>query len=118
MPDSRMPPTRAATQIELTLRPPPTWGGAREGAGRPRTGSAGVLHAARPALARRHPVHVTLRVLPHVWSLRSRRSFRVVEAALRGVLPRTGFGIVHFSVQGNHVHLIAEAADAPSLSRG
>jgi len=77
-----------------------------------------VPHAARPALARRHPAHVTLRVLPHIWSLRSRRSFRIIEAALRGVFPRAGFGVVHFSVQGNHVHVIAEAAGAASLSRG
>jgi len=31
---------------------------------------------------------------------------------------RFGFRLVHFSVQSNHMHLIAEAEDARSLSRG
>jgi len=38
---------------------------------------------------------------------------RVVAAANRAV-----FRVVHFSVQGNHIHLIVEAHDKPSLSRG
>jgi REP element-mobilizing transposase RayT len=77
-----------------------------------------VSHRARPALARRFPVHVTLRVLPHVWNLRGRRSFRVVERALTSGGNRLGLRICEFSVQGNHLHLIVEAEDMGSLSRG
>ena len=35
---------------------------------------AGVAHRTRPALASRFPVHVTMRVRPEVWNLRSRRA--------------------------------------------
>jgi REP element-mobilizing transposase RayT len=69
-------------------------------------------------LAARFPVHVTLRVLPHVWNLRSKRSFRVLGTALSRGGDRFGMRVCEFSIQGNHVHLVVEAADAPALSRG
>lgn len=95
-----------------------TWGGARKGAGRPPKGeAAGVSHLRRPALSRRHPVHVTLRIGAGVPSLR-RALFGKVRGALAEGQERFGFRLVHFSVQSNHVHLIAEAADRRSLSRG
>jgi REP element-mobilizing transposase RayT len=64
------------------------------------------------------PVHVTLRVCQHVWSLRSRRSLRVFEEALVRVFARPDFRVVHFSLQGDHVHLIVEADGAKALARG
>jgi len=63
-------------------------------------------------------VHVTLRVLPHVWNLRSGRGFRVLGAALSRGSDRFGMRICEFSIQGNHLHLVAEATDAHALSRG
>jgi len=96
-----------------------SWGGRRAGAGRPARGRvAGVSHLSRPALSRRHPVHVTLRVIAGLPSLRVWRLFVQVQAALGQGQQRFGFRLVHFSVQSNHLHLIAEAADGRSLSRG
>jgi len=95
-----------------------TWGGARKGAGRPPKGdAAGISHLRRPALSRHHPVHVTLRLVPGVSSLRGPLFCKVRDALADGQ-ERFGFRLVHFSVQSNHVHLIAEAADRRSLSRG
>ncbi|HEX9575864.1 MAG TPA: hypothetical protein VF994_17340 [Myxococcales bacterium] len=105
-----------AKQLKLDLR---TWGGQRKRAGRkPKGARAGVPHASRPKLAARHPVHATLRVLPHVWNLRSRRCFSAIAAAFAGGRERDGFRLIQFSVQGNHLHLVVEARDAESLSRG
>ena len=105
-----------ARQLGLDLG---TWGGKRKGAGRKPAGArAGVPHQHRPALSPRHPAHVTMRVLPHVWNLRSRRAFRAIELAFASCKERDGFRLVHFSVQGNHLHLIVEARDAERLSRG
>jgi REP element-mobilizing transposase RayT len=59
-----------------------------------------------------------MRVLPHVWNLRSRRAFRAIGRAFACSKDRDGFRLVHFSVQGNHLHLIAEARDAQRLARG
>jgi REP element-mobilizing transposase RayT len=50
-----------------------------------------------------------------VWNLRSRRSFRIVEKALFAASARFA-RVCHFSVQGNHIHLIIEAADKRALS--
>ena len=63
-------------------------------------------------------MHTTLRVLPHVWNLRSRRAFRALGRAFAGGKQRPGFRLVHFSVQGNHLHLIVEADDEMQLARG
>src|SRR5207245_318842 len=49
---------------------------------------------------------------------RSRRAFRALEKAFREGCNRFGFRVTHFSVQGNHVHLMVEAEDKHSLARG
>lgn len=75
-------------------------------------------HLRRPTLAARHPVHVTLRVGPGVGYLRSQRRAEVLAQAFRDAQLRFGLRIVHYSIQGAHLHLIVEAAGAASLSRG
>jgi putative transposase len=63
------------------------------------------------------PLHVTLRMAPHVYNLRSRRSFRVIEASLRIGGDRFNVRVVRFSVQGNHIHLLVEAPNPRALAR-
>jgi REP element-mobilizing transposase RayT len=63
------------------------------------------------------PLHVTLRMAPHVYNLRSRRSFRVIAAALRVGGDRFDVRVVEFSVQGNHIHLLVEASNRRALAR-
>jgi REP element-mobilizing transposase RayT len=95
-----------------------TWGGARKGAGRkPRGESAGVAHRSRDELERCLPIHVTLTMAPSVYNLRSRRSFRVIEKALWVGADRFGVRVVEFSVQGEHIHLMAETDDRLALGR-
>ena len=108
--------TRTAQQLGLEFR---TWGGARKGAGRkPKGDRPGVSHLRRPRHCRHHPLHVTLRVQRGVRSLREHSLFRVVRQALAAAKQRFDFSLVHFSVQRDHLHLIAEASDRPALSRG
>jgi REP-associated tyrosine transposase len=73
-----------------------------------------VAHVARSVDAR-HPLHVTLRVRPEVWNLRSRRSWKVLRRAFYACLPREGSRVAHFSIQGNHIHLLVEADDRAKL---
>jgi REP element-mobilizing transposase RayT len=56
-------------------------------------------------------------VLPHVWSLRSNRSFRALSRCFYVARDRLGCRITHFSLQGNHAHLIVELTDEPALAR-
>lgn len=95
-------------------------GGKRAGAGRkPRVpGRSSSQHKRRPALDRRHPQHVTLRVVGAVGYLRKPHMYRAIRTALVAVIERQDFGIVHFSVQGNHIHLMCEAEDRNALAAG
>ena len=96
-----------------------TWGGRRKGAGRKPAGARSrVVHRRRPVLKARFPVHVTWRMREGVWGLRTRRCFGALARAFWGGANRFGFRLVHYSVQGNHVHLLVEARDERSLSRG
>lgn len=107
-----------STQRRLPLKARIVHGGRRPGAGRkPRGVRAGVSHAQRPAIRARHPVHVTMRVLPHVPSLRGREPYHIVRAAI-ALTSQSAIAIVHFSVLGNHLHLIVEADSNGALSRG
>ena len=74
-------------------------------------------HLSREEFAPRHPVHATLRVRRGCWNLRSHRAQRVLEAAFHAGRDRFGFRLVHFSIQGNHLHLLVEAAGKESLAR-
>jgi hypothetical protein len=53
-----------------------------------------------------------------VWNLKSPRAFAVVRQALSEGGERFGIRICEFSMQGDEVHIIAEADDARSLSHG
>jgi REP element-mobilizing transposase RayT len=57
-------------------------------------------------------------VLPHVCSLRGPRAFGAIRQALLAGSERFGMRVCEFSVQGNHLHMIAEAEDGRCLSRG
>ena len=85
--------------------------------GRPKTGHAGVSHLRRVELSRRHPVHVTLRTVGGVPGLRRQRTVSAIEAAFRQARVRFGMRIVHYSIQGNHLHLLVEADDKAALSK-
>ena len=68
-------------------------------------------HLRRPSFAPRHPVHVTLRLLSGVGFLRAFSRVRAIEQALREIKHRSGMRVVHYSIQGNHLHLIVEIDD-------
>jgi putative transposase len=114
-PSARPKRQRRPVQLELPMR---TWGGKRAGAGRkPASGRAGVPHRARPMHSKRHPIHVTMRAERRVPNLRRQGLFAELRRDF-GRASRASFRVVHFSVQSNHVHLLVEANDRASLSRG
>jgi hypothetical protein len=51
-------------------------------------------------------------------TLRQGRSHQVLLRCLAAAADRHGLRILHYSAQGNHVHMICEAENARSLSRG
>ena len=81
-------------------------------------------HLTRAALASRFPVHVTMRIQRGLPGLRTRETYRVLCRAFDKARERAGrleggvFRLVHYSVQNDHLHLICEARNRESLSRG
>ena len=108
---------RRSTQLALGLRDRPKWGGCREGAGRKRGPNFGLPHVSRERFTRL-PVHVTVRMQSDVPSLRTVTIVRAIERTFAAGCARPGFRLVHYSLQGNHAHLIVEAVDRDALGRG
>jgi REP element-mobilizing transposase RayT len=103
-------------QQALDLR---TWGGTRRGAGRKPKGERSMgAHRRRERFRGVRPVHVSLRAAPHVWNLRSERSFTIVHGALADARRRPGFRVVQYAIEGNHLHLVVEADGSSRLSVG
>ena len=106
----------AARQLTMEFR---SHGGRRAGAGRkPGSARPPVHHVKRPAVPRRCPTHVTLRVRRGVPSLRSRRFICAFRTTLREACERGEFRVCHYSIQRDHLHLLVEAAGKEALGRG
>ncbi len=94
-------------------------GGKRKGAGRPPKGKrAGTTHEARPEVEARYPLHIVLRLVPEVGSMRRDKMYEAVREASVVVAVRERIRIVHISIQATHIHLLVEADSKLALSRG
>ena len=79
--------------------------------GRKKDPNSGVSHATRPRLTGATPVHVTLKISAGMPSLRSAREAAQIRIAIQRMHERGGARVVHYSIQGDHMHLICEAED-------
>jgi REP element-mobilizing transposase RayT len=101
---------------QLTIFPR---GGAQRGAGRkPKGERALVPHVKRERVTRHDPVLVTTHLAPDLPNLRRERTLVTLRRAFSAGSDRFGFRLVEYSVQSNHLHLIAEGPDARAISRG
>lgn len=66
----------------------------------------------------RRPVHVTVRLADGLARLRGREVARVLRHAFVHGCDKGVFRICHFSIQGNHIHLVCEAQSAAALAMG
>ena len=78
--------------------------------------SSRVPHETRPEV--NGPLHVVLRIRRGLPGLRTPRALRRLERAFRAGKEKLGFGLVHYSVQHDHVHLVVEARSKERLARG
>jgi REP element-mobilizing transposase RayT len=93
-------------------------GGPRPGAGRPRGPRPRVLHRERAAVPGECPVHVTLRIRADLPSLREGRFVKEWRRSLAEAAERGSFRVNHYSLQGDHAHLIVEAQGKHALACG
>ena len=99
-------------------------GGRRKGGGRKKSPDSGVSHLKREKVTERTPVLVTLKLKEELPDLRRPAEYGVIRKALEKACRRPGrsrmggFRVVDFVILGNHEHLIVEALNNDSLSRG
>src|SRR5262245_25822335 len=93
-------------------------GGPRPGAGRPRGPRPRVLHRKREQIPPSCPVHVTLRVRSDVPSLRTGAVVHEFRRSLAEACERGNFRVNHYSLQGDHAHMIVEARSKQALANG
>jgi len=103
--------------VQLPLRPR-TWGGAREGAGRKKSDRAGVPHRPRAKVKKKTALHVTVRLVREVRSLRRFKLAPAMRRAFAATKRKDGFRLCQFSIQRDHLHLACEADSNEGLSRG
>ena len=89
-------------------------GGKRKGAGRKPNGfRAGAPHKKRGTLKGRCPVHVVMRIVAAIGSLRRRNMYKALREASITTALREDFRIVHISIQRTHVHMLVQAGCPP-----
>jgi len=92
------------------------WGGKRRGAGRPNQ-SGTVHHMKREDVDFKKPLHITLRLQDGLRNLRVPpilEQFKICAVKAK----EHGLRVIHFSIQGNHLHLLVECRNNRELSRG
>ena len=82
----------------------------------PRPQSKRVPHAKRPR--RVGLSHVIYRLKEGLPELRRPKVLRALEAAFRAAKRKDGFGILAYSLQDTHIHMIVEGESAEQVSRG
>lgn len=92
------------------------WGGKRRGAGRPNL-SGTVAHAKREAVNFNLPLHITMALSEGIATIRRPGVLKLFKNCVQAAA-RFEFHILHFSIQSNHVHIIAEARNNKALARG
>lgn len=102
-----------ATQRELNLFRGKL-GGRRPDAGRKRVHSKGVAHTKRERLNSRTPLHLNFKFR---CSIKNKQCLKLLGSAIRNAR-KHGLRIIHYSLQSNHVHLIAEAPTNDVLTKG
>lgn len=110
--DKQLSRTSADRQLRFHIK---TWGGKRTGAGRPNRSGA-VNHMRRQKFTKDNPAHVTFRLLKGFNGMRIKSVHELLKDSL-GHLSPFGVHAIHYSLQGNHIHLILEAESANALSR-
>ena len=76
----------------------------------------------RPFHEASEPVHITWKVVHGLPKLRKLRYAKVIgdtmrEASRRHERTRVSFGVVHFSIQNDHLHLVVEAGSKQTMGR-
>ncbi len=76
-----------------------------------------ISHRQRPRLRKKEVLHLTLKLRRGLQSLRRGKTFEAITRSFHKYSLREGFRLIHFSVQHDHLHLIAEADSKSGLTQ-
>ena len=99
-------------QLELNLDKG-KWGGKRKNAGRRKAETAKIPHVSRQRMTKHTPAHVNLKFN---CDLKSKTGIEALANAISNA--RKFLSIIHYSLLSNHLHLIIEAENNLSLTKG
>lgn len=89
-------------------------GGRRKNSGRKRIKSKGVSHRTREKVNARTPLHINFK---YRISVRNKDTLKLLKKSIANAR-KHGLRILQFSFQSNHIHLIVEATDNRTLTKG
>ncbi|HWU43215.1 MAG TPA: transposase, partial [Bdellovibrio sp.] len=92
------------------------WGGKRKGAGR-KNRTKTVNHMARERVDFKKPLMITMKLKDGLRGLRNRKMLEKFQECGRET-KKYGLRVIHFSLLTNHIHVVIEAKDNQSLSKG
>lgn len=92
-------------------------GGFREGAGRKRQNEIELPHVAREKIDARTPMHITLKMCAEVPGIRTPQFLNSFTAGVERAKSK-GLRVQQFSIQEDHIHLVAECDDNDALTKG
>jgi REP element-mobilizing transposase RayT len=89
----------------------------RKTCGRKRLHSPGVAHSTRERVTRHLPLHINFKLALEKGTLRNKTVLKFLAKAIAKARAKD-LRIIQFSLQHNHVHLIVEANNNQTLSKG
>ena len=96
-------------QIDMFAKPKRKAGKGKRLGRPPTNGRAGSPHKKRPTLDARHPLHIVLRAIAAIGSLRRRDIYKAVRWATITAAKHEGFRIVHLSLSHTQYYAAAMA---------
>src|SRR5258708_13847910 len=104
------------TMKQLEFNGTKGWGGKRSGAGRPNK-SKKLNHMKRETVDQKKPLHITQKLMPGLFSLRKKEILKIFRKSANEA-KRFGFYVLHFSIQKDHLHYVAEVKSNLALGKG
>lgn len=88
-----------------------------KGAGRPAKHDKGIRHTERELLKKLSSLHLTIKIERNKAGLKNKTVLAVLHKAIKNAR-KIGLGIIHYTLEYDHIHLLVEARDNETLGKG
>lgn len=88
-----------------------------KGSGRPAIHDRGIRHISRDEIKRPTPLHLTIKIEKSKAGLKNKGILKILHHAIKKSR-LVGLKIIHYTLEFDHVHLLVEATDKVSTSKG